>query len=163
MRARGYVLIETVVAMSVLGVSLIAINGAMRQATVTKALARDFTHARFVLEQVVGTAELTQIIDPVRRSGRFPGELSHYAWEYEITLIELPAPPLMWEPENRQQQELIEALMDEEGVIQLPVDKIPHVRARVSWTRAGREYEEVVETLLDPNRLRQETMVEFGP
>lgn len=157
-RGRGYILIETLTAMAVLSASILAINGAMRQAAVTNALARDFTHARFVLEQVVASVELQQIIVPIVRTGRYGGELAHYQWEYEVDVIEMPVPPVQFDPDNPAHAALLEHLLNEDGEIELPVHFIPRITARVSWMRGGREYTETVQTLMEPDRLPENAL-----
>jgi len=153
MKTRGYILIETLTAMALLSASILTINGAMRQAAITNALARDYTHARFVLEQVVGSAELKQIAGPTAHSGHFGGELAHYAWEYEIELIEMPAPQVSFDFNNPAHREMAERLLNEHGQLELPVHYIPKITATVYWTRGGQEFSETVETLMDPDRL----------
>ena len=157
---RGYILVETLTAMAILSISVLAMNGALRQATLTMAMARDFTQARFVLEQVVGSVELKQIVDPGGASGRYGGSLSHFQWSYEITTIEMPVPPVQLNPENPAHAQLLQRLMNEDGEIELPVHYIPMVRAEVTWTRGGQRFTEVVETLLDPDRLRVEDEIQ---
>jgi hypothetical protein len=153
---RGYILIETLTAMAVLSASILAINGAMRQGAITNAMARDYTHARFVLEQVVGSVELKQGLVPTTNSGRFGGDLSHYAWEYEITLIEMPVPAVSFDMNNPAHASLAEKLLNEDGELELPVHFIPKITATVSWSRGGRVFTETVETLMDPDRLHEE-------
>ena len=65
----------------------------------------------------------------------------------------MPVPPVQFDPNNPAHAQLMERLLNEDGELELPVHYIPMVRAEVSWVRGGRTYTEVVETLLDPDRL----------
>lgn len=152
----GYILIETLTAMAVLSISVLAINGAMRQAAITNALARDYTHARFVLEQVVASVELKPVIRARSESGRYSGELSHYRWEYEVDLVEMPVPSVSVNPDNPAHAELLRRVAEEGSQLELPVQRIPRITARVSWQRGGIEFTETVQTLMEPGRLPED-------
>ena len=52
----GYVMVETVVAMGLLSVSMVAIHGAVRQTVIARGQAQDYTIARFLLEEIVAKA-----------------------------------------------------------------------------------------------------------
>ena len=66
MRARrkeGWVLIETLVAMVLLSVGVLAINRALRESLQTRAIAKDYTTARFLLDEKMGELEMQPVLN----------------------------------------------------------------------------------------------------
>ena len=49
----GYILVETVVAMVVLSIGIMTIQSSLRQIIIASGQARDYTQARFLLEELV--------------------------------------------------------------------------------------------------------------
>ncbi len=136
----GYILIETVMAMAVLSVGIVAVQSGVRQTLIVRGQARDYTQARFLLEQLIAEIDLQPMHVESSKSGRFEGEHSRFKWRWEISKLDIPEP----EPPPA-------APMDE--LPELPVKYIVKVTATVSWERGGREFEETVQTLLGPERL----------
>lgn len=151
-RPPGYILVETVTALAVMSIVMAAMNVALRQALYTRALARDYTQARFLLDQVVGAVEL----EPVLQSGSNSGVMRYgnreYEWSYEISTVSVPQPPMPAGAGDEVSEEDFE----------LPVTAIPKIRATVSWVRRQQAYSAVVETLADPDKLldRQQQLLE---
>jgi len=138
--ARGYILIETVVAMAVLSVSMVAIQRGARQTLYIRGQARDYTQARFLLENLIAEADLQPKHVEGMQSGRFGGDFDRFSWTVAISRVDLPMPPI---PPD----------VPEEEIKELTCEYLTCVRATVAWMRAGREFEETAETLLAPERL----------
>ena len=75
MQRRGYILVETLVAMAVLSVSLLGIHRGISQALTARARTMDFTVARFLMEQKLG--ELMLQPELVKSSGQGNFEAPH--------------------------------------------------------------------------------------
>ena len=91
-RSAGYIFVETVVAMGVLSLSILVIQGALRQAILTRAQAQDYTTARFLLEQVAGEQALLFQQPEGSGSGQFPPPYDAYAYEWKIERVDIPLP-----------------------------------------------------------------------
>ena len=142
-RRRGYVLFETLVAMTLLSISMISIQRVIQQAVLMRGLAQDYTTVRFLIEGVVADLELQQQIAVGQESGKFEGMHKRFSYAIDITEIEVPRPelPSSIPPEER------------ERLARLYNGMIPHVRVEVSWQRGGNEYVEVAETIYDERKL----------
>ncbi|HOH28634.1 MAG TPA: hypothetical protein PLC40_03075 [Candidatus Hydrogenedentes bacterium] len=140
-RMTGYIFVETVVAMGVLSLSTLVIQGALRQAILTRAQAQDYTTARFLLEQVAGEQALLFQQPEGSGSGQFPAPYEAYAYEWEIKRVDIPLPEqaASLPPEARQHFE--DNFLDYMGML----------RVRVTWQRGGAEFEARGETLLRPD------------
>ena len=139
----GWILVETLVALMILSVGVVAVNQALQDALLTRAMARDFTQARFLLEQVVSDLELQpQLVEGTAKSGGFGEDFERFAYHYEVSRVNLPAPELPPAARGMVVQPL-----------QLPVSYLGKIRVTVSWTRAGRTFERVLETLIAPEKL----------
>ncbi|MCC6489586.1 MAG: hypothetical protein IT364_18960 [Candidatus Hydrogenedentes bacterium] len=118
-------------------------NEALQEALLTRAMARDFTQARFLLEQVVSDLELQPLlIEGAEKNGDFGDAFERFAYHYEVSRVELPAPEL---------PSLANAVLAQP--LQLPVSYLGKIRVTVTWTRAGRSFERTAETLVPPERL----------
>lgn len=138
----GYLLMETIVAMAVLSLSMAVMHAGIRQAVLARGQARDFTTARFVLEEVVAGLEMRlQLVEGKGEGAYQPDPRFTYAWE--VSKISVPRPPLPDDlPEvSRQQME------------KFFTGYMPKIRVAVRWQRAGFDFEAVGETLLGPEKL----------
>jgi len=142
-RRRGYVLFETLVAMTLLSITMISVQRVIQQAVVMRGLAQDYTTVRFLLEGVIADMELQQEIAVKQETGTFQPPHDRFSYVIDITEIEVPRPelPSSIPPEER---ERLERRYNGE---------IPHVRVEVSWERAGNEYVKVAETIYDERKL----------
>jgi hypothetical protein len=149
----GWILLETIVALAVLSIGVVAVNRALGQALETRAQARDYTQARFLLEQLVGELELQPALKPdTTESGRYEGELSRFSWNWSVSSVEVAA------PEVRGNLPLIV-----QERLRMPPLVLGKLAVTVRWTRAGREFAEKVETLVAPERLQaKEEEIEVG-
>ena len=127
-RRRGYILLESVVAMGVLSVGIVGINASLRQVLLTRALAEDFTRVRFYLDELVAAAELRYPVTSTEESGSY-GEESRFRWSRKIELYPIPIPPLP-----------VELALEEALDLQQTVGQIAKVTVRVDWTRMGSPY-----------------------
>lgn len=146
MRRSGYILIEALVAMGLLSVGMVAISNSLHQAYLTRAIGHDRTDARFLLEQVAGTVSLQTFIEPTKEQGVFP-ENPRFAYAYTIDFITVDIPTPDPGIRDRQVRQAVP-----------PVPFIPRLRVAVRWQRANARYEEVIETLLPPEKVPQELM-----
>lgn len=139
---RGYILVEAIMSMALLSMGLIAIHGAIRQTIIVRGQARDYTQARFLLEQTLAYLELQPQHTEGAQSGQFEGDFSRFSWAWKISKIDIPLPP--FPPDTP--WEVIENF-------KLNADYVAKVVVTVSWTRTGRRYEESFETLWPPEKL----------
>ncbi|NIA15688.1 MAG: hypothetical protein GWP08_16615 [Nitrospiraceae bacterium] len=139
---RGYILVEAVMAMGLLSVGLVAIQGSMRQSIMTRGIARDYTHVRFLLENILAHIELQPLLTQDSDSGQFEGADARFGWEWEVSKIDLPEPQIPLDiPE------------EERTRFELQVDYVTKIRATVTWKRSGQEFSETVETIWLPDKL----------
>lgn len=142
MRARhGYILIECLVALAVLSTSVFVMQRAMRQSISMRGQARDYTQARFLLEELVAEVLLQPELAEGQERGLFGDENSRFSWTRTIEKFEIPAPPLPPDvPPDR-------------PVPPLPVSYLGRITATVQWSRSGASYRETLETLIPPWQL----------
>ena len=144
--AGGYLLIEAAVALVLLAVGTYAVHGALRQCIITRGLAQDETHARFLLEQVLGEVQFKMRLQEGAESGTFPPPHDRFRWHYTVRRIDVPLPEI---PPEAQERGLDVADIEE----QFENFYLVHVHATVSWTRSNQKYTAEMETLLDPAKL----------
>lgn len=145
MRRAGYILVETIVSMGLLSIGMVAIQGGIRQAIITRGQAQDFTTARFLMEQVAGEKQIQIELVESKGEGHFEGDLSRFAYEWEISKVEIPKPEITGEVPPEMRQRLEQEFKGYMGKL----------RVRIRWTRAGMPFEAVGETLLKPEQLWQ--------
>ncbi len=142
-RRAGYIFVETVVAMGVLSLSTLVIQGALRQAILTRAQVQDYTTARFLLEQVAGEQALLFQQPEGSGSGQCPEPYQDFSYEWKIERVDVPLPERVASlpPEAR--------VHFEENF----VDYMGKLTVRVTWKRGGADFEALGETLLRPELL----------
>ena len=140
---RGYILVETIVAMGLLSISMMVIQGAIRQAIITRGQAEDYTTARFLMEQVVAKIELQPQMKTSSDRGPFEGEHGRFSYEWELTKVEVPIPAFPDDMPTVQRKRL-------ELMFKKYMGKL---RVVIRWARAGQEFEAAGETLLAPEKL----------
>jgi Tfp pilus assembly protein PilV len=138
----GYILFETMVAMVLLSVGLIAINRAMRETIVVRGQARDYTEARFLIEETISMLELQPQLVEASKSGRFKGEHSRFSYKWQVSKVDVPEPELPSDtpPEGAEK-------------FKLAARYLAKIEATVSWERFGRKYEQTAQTLWTPEKL----------
>lgn len=145
----GYILVEAVVALVLLSVGAMTVHRTIQEAIRTRGQAQDYTHARFLLTQIVAGLEIEPELLVHSSQGRFSGEHNRFSWAYRVQRADFPKPkrPLRPPPKGTKQNQKIEYA---EGQ-----DYLAHVRVSVSWTRSGLAFSESYETLLGPDQLWQ--------
>lgn len=138
---RGYILLETTVALLILSVGAYAVHGAFQQAAIARGQAADYTEARFLLEQTLSEIEAKPLIEAGAATGTFDDPHDRFRWSSEVRKLPLPAPrdlrsrtkqPFRY-PKGR--------------------DYLVRIAVTVTWERAGQSFSESLETLLGPERL----------
>lgn len=148
----GWILVETMVALMVLSIGGVAVNRAMQEALITRVMARDFTTARFLIEQVISEVELQpMLVEGASKSGGFGESHPQFSYQWEVSVVEIPQPEL---------PPLATATIVQP--IQYPVRYLGKIHVTVSWTRAGRSFERSLETLVSPERIYTEEDAEAG-
>ncbi|NUM56532.1 MAG: hypothetical protein HUU46_23110 [Candidatus Hydrogenedentes bacterium] len=147
MRARrneGWVLIETLVAMVLLSVGVLAINRALLEARKTRAIAQDYTTARFLMEEKMGELELQpEMTEGDSGSGSFGDVNPRFSYSWSVAKVDIPTPaipadlqPFFLEPPR------------------LPDAYLGKISVTIAWTRADREFSATAETLIPGGRIR---------
>ncbi len=87
-RARGFTLLEVMVAMAILGIALLGLLGLQHQSMQSVIRAQQSTRASMLAQAVMTEAELERYPDLGHKSGdfqaSFPGEFPDYRWEREV-------------------------------------------------------------------------------
>jgi len=140
--SQGYILLEAVVALAVLSVGVITVNNVMREALRTRAQARDFTQARFLLEGIIEDLQVRPVLKLGHETGRFKGELSRFRYRWEIGKVEVPAP------------EIPDEVVERVGRAYKPtVQYLGKITATVTWECAGQTFQRTAETLFPQGKL----------
>lgn len=132
-RRNGYALLETIVAMVVLSIGILAVNQAMRNAVLIRAQARDYTRARFYLEDIVSRMELQPVIEEGTWRGACEGD-SRFQWEVKVTTEPPPLPKGV-------APAVLAKISKDRGPLR-------HVRVTLRWTRAGQPFHRTAHLLL---------------
>jgi hypothetical protein len=139
----GYMLMEALCAMAVLSISMVAIHGALRQASITRAQARDYTQVRFLLQDRMSELELQPMLAAGKWTGVYDGDLSRFSWETSVERVPI-APPRLDSPPP---------IPVPGGPPPLePVVEMGRLTVTVRWTRSGQTFSETVQTLVGPER-----------
>lgn len=152
-RTEGWVLIETLVALVLLSVGVLAINRALREAMETRAIARDYTTARFLLEQKMSELEMQPTLrEGIASAGSFGKDHERFSFTVAVGKVEVPTPeippdvqPFLTEP------------------LTLPEPFLGKISVTVKWTRADRPYEATAETLISSKRVALKEPVDVPP
>lgn len=137
---RGYIFVETLVAMAILSISILVIQDAVRQAILTRAQARDYTTARFLLERMQARRMLVYEQPEGQGSGTFEAPFERFSYEWKVERIEVPKPQL---PPDMTPEEIKRFNDTFKGFL-------GRLTVRVQWNRAGTEFDTTAETLLRP-------------
>ncbi|MBI2425217.1 MAG: type II secretion system protein [Candidatus Hydrogenedentes bacterium] len=140
---RGYILVETVVAMAILAVSSVALQRSVQTAIQARGLAQDYITVRFLFNQLLSEIEMQPVLKEQRRQGKFKGinERFSYVWIVKRVPVPVPEIPSTVKPEVRQQ-------------IETQFKKyMGRVQITISWSRAGLKQEVISETLISPERM----------
>ena len=146
MNARGYMLLETTVAIVVLGIVSLAIHGVTRQAVQTRAQSQDYTRVAFLMEDYIAKLEMEPKLVEGLREGVFEAEGRRFS--YTCTIQPHTLPPLIINTSQDPATPTMETFS-------YPTDSsfLVHVALTVRWTRGTIPFEETMETLLPPEKL----------
>lgn len=142
----GWILVETLVALVVLTVAVLAVNRAFGEAVLTRAIARDYTQARFFMEEVLGDLEVRPVhIDGAAGNGNFGEENPRFSYTWSVKKLPMDMPQVGAALPPAAQRYLEE--------FEMPVQYLGEITVAVSWTRQERRYTEEVVTIIAPERL----------
>jgi hypothetical protein len=139
--AKGYILVETMVGLTVLSIGALTVHQVLNQAMLTRAQARDYTQARFLMEGLIEELLVQPELKPGRHTGRFTGGSNRFSYAYEIDKVELPR------PEIPEEIELVAGTYIPEAWY------IGRIRAVIRWQRRGVDFDERMETLFPDTKL----------
>ncbi len=135
---RGYIFVESLVAMAVLSVSAVAIQEAIHQAILARAEAMDYTTARFLVEKVFADRILVFEQPEGEGKGTFDAPFERFSYSWEVKRVEIPMPQL---PPGMLPEDM-KFFKDNY------VKYIGKLGVKVTWSRAGTPFTATAETLL---------------
>lgn len=138
---RGYLLIETAVAIAVLSIGAVGVHFAMQQVLVLRALSEDYTKASFLLDSLVREIEVEPRLAEQQRSGNFDAPYQRFSYSVLVDRVQTPLPDLPIELPR----ELREAIEEELGYM-------GRITATVRWSRRGEPDEVSISTLVPPRQ-----------
>jgi hypothetical protein len=129
--------------MTMLSIGVLAMNRAMQEALETRAMARDYTEARFLIEQVMSELEMQPLLmEGASKAGAFGKDHPRFSYAWTVSRYDFPEPVL---PPDVQQFLA--------GPVGLPEPYLGKIQVTVNWTRRDRTYSRRVETLIPPEKL----------
>jgi len=140
-RANGYILVETLVAMAVLSISMVTIHNALGQATLTHVQARDLTQARFLLDEKMGEYRLNAALEEGDYEGDFGAAYPRFRWKVSVTKVKLPEPP--------------RPNIEQIAPVKLASPFLGKIVLTVEWTTGKQPFEERLETLVPPTQFKE--------
>ena len=146
-RRRGYILVETITAMAILSVTAITVQRALHVAVEARGLARDYSTAQFLLDNLVAEKRL----QPRLRagdgdSGTFPPPNERFQYRWRLEEVSLPLPEL---PAHYTAEQITATQTSFLG-------HMGRLEVTITWTRAGEPNQIVAETLLSPDQVWRE-------
>ena len=142
---RGYIMVETVVAIVILGVSAITIQGVIREAIRTRAQVQDYTHVRFLLEEFIAQKELQPVLFEDRGEGIFDDGTGRFRYTYSVEPMLVP-PPVFPAPLAPPEVPIPKFQYNADAFL------LVRVSITASWTRGETDFEETMEILLPQER-----------
>ncbi|MBX7256370.1 MAG: type II secretion system GspH family protein [Candidatus Hydrogenedentes bacterium] len=140
---RGWILVETLVALVVLSVGILAANRALGESMFTRAMAQDYTQARFFIEQVMSELELQPMLaENSTGQGDFGKDYPRFKYKWAVSRADIPVPRVP-----------PEILVNYPDGIEMPVPYVGKISVTVLWTRRDQTYTRTAETLIGPERL----------
>jgi type II secretory pathway pseudopilin PulG len=160
----GYILLETLVAVVVLGLGSVMVHSVLRQGIQTRGQAQDITQARFLLEDLVAQIELQPKLLEGTRQGYFEDANYRFSYSYDVRKINFSPPASSMRPEKPNDSDTdSESDDDSESTLtperreqlleQLAKSYLVQVNATVTWSRAGMPFGESMELLLGSEHL----------
>lgn len=124
----GFTLLEVMVALAILGVSLVLTMQLFSGALSSTALSRHYTEATFLARHKLEELSLDDQLASGSQAGNFEGEYEKYSWEAEMSPFEFPQP----------------VAMNDEAVAR---PQIVQLKLAVSWEERGKTYKVELVTL----------------
>ncbi len=164
----GYILIETTVAILILGISAVTVHGVVRQAILTRGQAQDYTLVRYLLEDFMARAKLQPLLLEGPGGGIFDDGSRRFSYSYNIRSVTVSVKSNDVQNDGESVPGLAAGSAqglapgqfgaDEFGQpIQNPKPesgpKLAHIEVTAYWSRGGMEFSETLETLLPKDKL----------
>ncbi len=146
-RRRGYILVETITAMAILSVTAVTVQRALYVATEARGLARDYSTAQLLLDNLVTEKTLQpRLVAGDGASGTFPPPYERFQFRWHLEEVPLSLPEL---PDHFQAEQITAAQRNFLG-------HMGRLEVSISWSRAGEPNQIVAETLLSPDQVWRE-------
>lgn len=139
----GYILLETLIAMGILGMSMIGIHRSVSEALFVQGRTRDFSRANFLMEQMVNEIAARPQMVVSGEQGTFK-DYPRFSYDCAYTKVIVPTPT------DRPQ-----------GMTQIEFDRISEqftgymgkLTVSIYWNRGGQPFSRTAETLFKPEHL----------
>ena len=148
LRCKGYILVETAVALVLLSVGAFTVHRTIQESIRTRGQAQDFTRARFLISQTMGEILEQPLLVERSDSGTYEGDDSRFSWTSEIKRATVPVPKAPLRPRPPKAPQVAFEYVGQQ-------DYLARVTVTVTWQRSGMSFSESSETLLAPTRLWQ--------
>lgn len=145
-RRHGYIMVETVVAIVILGVSAITIHGVIREAIRTRAQVQDYTQVRLLLEEFITEKELQPTLFEDRGQGVFDDGSGRFRYRYSVEPVEVPIPEFPIPQDLPPDVRIPEFRYNDDAYM------LVRVSITAYWTRGETEFEETMDILLPQAR-----------
>ncbi|MFP6583850.1 MAG: type II secretion system protein [Candidatus Hydrogenedentota bacterium] len=142
----GYILIETTVAIVVLGISAITIHGVVRQAILTRGQVQDYTQVRLLMEEFLTEKELQPLVFVEQGEGVFQDGSGRFGYTYSITPVPVPRP--QFPPRIATNGEPLKTFRYIDGA-----SRLIRISITTYWSRGQLPFEETMEVLLPEDKL----------
>jgi hypothetical protein len=140
-------------ALVVLSVGILAVNRGLGESLAIRAMARDYTQARFLLDQVMSELELQPVlVDGATGSGNFGKDNPRFSYSWVVSRVNLKIPEVP-----------PQLLLQFPNGVQPPVPYLGKISATVKWTRTGQTFSRTAETLIGMQRLYVEQQQHQDP
>lgn len=142
----GYILIEATVAIVVLGISALTINGAVRQAILTRGQSQDYTQVHLLMEAFLAEKELQPLVFVDNGEGTFNDGSGRYSYVYSVRPVALPVPN--FPPRATAAGEAMPPFRFDKTT-----DRLVRISITTFWTRGQMQFEETMEVLVSQDQL----------
>lgn len=161
-------MIETTVAILVLGISAVTVHGVVRQAILTRGQAQDYTQVRYLLEDFMARTKLQPILIEESSGGLFDDGSGRFSYTYTIRSVTISVKSNDVQPEGDPASGLAPGSVQGRAPDELRYDefghpiqdperesgpKLAHLEVTAFWSRGGMEFNETIETLLPLSKL----------
>jgi hypothetical protein len=121
----------------------------LRQAIETRGQAQDYTTARFLMEEEMRLLEIQpRLVLGFAKEGAYPAPNNRFQYSVKVEQVEVPLPTV---------SEIY--VPNPEVYMQRFAEYMGRISIKIKWTRSGKEFEVIGETLLRPEQI---WVPEFG-